>query len=40
MQHFVGDNSDKLQVGEVNEEFKQKLLDLILQTTTILEEYY
>jgi hypothetical protein len=40
MQNFAEDNSDKLQTGEVNEEFKQELLDLILQTTTILEEYY
>jgi hypothetical protein len=40
MQDFIQSNSDKLKTGKIGEEFKKRLLMLIVQTTTILEEYY
>jgi hypothetical protein len=40
VQNFIDDNIDKLQTDKIGKKFKKKLLDLIVQTTKILEEYY
>ena len=40
IQKFIGTNKSELISGEISEEFKQMLLDMIIQTTFVLEEYY
>ena len=39
-QNFIEVNKNKLKIEEINEEFKKKLFDVILQTMSILEAYY